>query len=124
MQLRHRHLLSHACSPAARVAVLVALMLLAMVQAPTDGLAGPGQPPGSTEIRVLHAEGDAPDEVLARTVSFAPAASPLAPRWWLPNENTLTSSWEAAWRWVVERVVQLVLAQGGLIHYAGRAPRL
>ncbi|MDP9369098.1 MAG: hypothetical protein M3Q03_12615 [Chloroflexota bacterium] len=123
MHLAYHHSRSLPCSPAARVAVLVALVVLAAAQAPTGGLAAPGRPPGWTEIRVLHDDTGSPEAAPAGTVSFAAAASPLAPRAWLPNRIALTQSWEAAWRWVVGRVVRILVAQGDLLHYNGRPPR-
>ncbi len=85
MQLRHRHACYLPCFPAARVAVLVALILLATVQAPTGGLAAAGQPPGSTENQVQQSDPCSGDEALIRTVSFATAASPLAPAGGFPT---------------------------------------
>ncbi len=123
MKLRYLHSRSLPCSSAVRVLVLVALVVFAVSLAPTGGLTAPGQPPGSTEHQVRHADPDAVDGVLARTVSFA-ATVLLAPWVWRSSGLAPAEVWEVAWRWVVDRIVQIVVAEGGVIHYSGQPPRI
>ncbi len=122
MQLRHRRPRSLPCSSAAQVAILVALVVLAVALAPTGGLAAPGQPPGSLEHEVRHADPASPDGVLTETVLFVAASLPAL----LVGRSSIVALgevWEAPWRWLVRHVVQIVVARGGLIHYGGHPPR-